>query len=498
VPFFAKADEMKKLVAAGIHNEKKFFIRRRKMKRKNYFRQIVFCVVLLIPLTGAAQTTEFSYQGRLLDGAAPANANYDFEFHLFGVETGGTAIGAQARPGVAVANGIFTVKLDFGLQFQDGSVRWLQVSVKSAGSPNPFTILSPRQAFTSAPYAIQSLNATNALQLGGTAASQFVLTTDARLSDARNPLPNSADYVQNRTTPQAATNFNISGDGTSGGALSGNILRANSHFVIGGIGGIGGQRVLSTGGSANLFVGINAGAANTTGIQNAFFGASAGTANTSGNSNLFIGAFAGNSNTTGSNNTTIGIGADVASNNLSFATAIGSGATVSASNTIQLGRANGSDSVRIPGDLFVSGSLSVVTLGDEGVTQLCRAPFIERISRCSSSLRYKSNVNSFKSGLNLISRLRPVSFNWKTGNQPDIGLIAEEVAEVEPLLVTRDDKGEIEGVKYDRLGAVLVNAVNEQQSEIKQLKEQIQLQQRQIETLKSLVCQTNPQADVCQ
>lgn len=66
--------------------------------------------------------------------------------------------------------------------------------------------------------------------------------------------------------------------------------------------------------------------------------------------------------------------------------------------------------------------------------------------------------------LTLISRLRPVSFNWKQGGMADLGLIAEEVAKVEPLLVTHNDKDQIEGVKYDRVAVVLLNAVKEQQA----------------------------------
>lgn len=48
----------------------------------------------------------------------------------------------------------------------------------------------------------------------------------------------------------------------------------------------------------------------------------------------------------------------------------------------------------------------------------------------------------------------------------DLGLGAEDVAAIEPLLVTYNAKGEVEGVKYDRIGVVLVNAVKEQQAEI--------------------------------
>jgi len=55
----------------------------------------------------------------------------------------------------------------------------------------------------------------------------------------------------------------------------------------------------------------------------------------------------------------------------------------------------------------------------------------------------------------------------------DLGLGAEEVAAVEPLLVTYNSKGEVEGVKYDRIAVVLLNAVKEQQEQILQQTTQI-------------------------
>jgi hypothetical protein len=72
----------------------------------------------------------------------------------------------------------------------------------------------------------------------------------------------------------------------------------------------------------------------------------------------------------------------------------------------------------------------------------------------------------------------------------DLGFGAEDIAAIEPLLVTRNDKGEVEGVKYDRITAVLVNAVKEQQA-------QINRQQKEIASLKSLVCRRNQRAPVC-
>ena len=72
----------------------------------------------------------------------------------------------------------------------------------------------------------------------------------------------------------------------------------------------------------------------------------------------------------------------------------------------------------------------------------------------------------------------------------DVGFGAEDVAKVEPLLVTYNEKGEVEGVKYEKLTTVLVNAVKEQQA-------QIEAQQRQIDALKKLLCGQNPNAEVC-
>ena len=95
-----------------------------------------------------------------------------------------------------------------------------------------------------------------------------------------------------------------------------------------------------------------------------------------------------------------------------------------------------------------------------------------RLMNCrrKSSLRFKTNVHPFHSGVDIVQRLRPISFNWKQGGQPDIGLGAEDVAQVAPSFVTTDSKGEVEGVKYDRLNILLINAVKEEQNQIEKLR----------------------------
>ncbi|MBK9765531.1 MAG: tail fiber domain-containing protein [Chloracidobacterium sp.] len=143
-----------------------------------------------------------------------------------------------------------------------------------------------------------------------------------------------------------------------------------------------------------------------------------------------------------------------------------------------------------------TGTTSIGSLGLGGATPLCRNASNE-ISLCSSSLKYKRNVSEFSQGMSLINQLRPISFDWKDGGMRDLGLGAEDVAATEPLLVTYNKDGQIEGVKYDRIGVVLVNAVKEQQAQIESQQKLIETQQRQIDAMKRIICLTNKDADLC-
>jgi hypothetical protein len=97
-------------------------------------------------------------------------------------------------------------------------------------------------------------------------------------------------------------------------------------------------------------------------------------------------------------------------------------------------------------------------------------------------------VRAFHGGLEIIRRLRPISFTWEEDGQLDLGLGAEEVARIEPLLTFRNKHGEIEGVRYNQLTPVLVNSVKQQQQQIDSQQETIKHQQRQIEALRQIVC----------
>ena len=114
---------------------------------------------LNLPLSTLAQGTAFTYQGRLNDGANPANGNYDLTFAIFGVASGGTAVaGPLTNSFAGVSNGLFTVLLDFGLAVFNGNSRWLEIAVRPTGG-GTFNTLAPRQPITAAPYAIFAGNA---------------------------------------------------------------------------------------------------------------------------------------------------------------------------------------------------------------------------------------------------------------------------------------------------------------------------------------------------
>lgn len=379
---------------------------------------IAVCVYFLVSAADA-QTTEFTYSGRLTDSSLSANGTYQMQFSLHStVSSTGDQIGATLvfdgiapnPPAVQVSSGVFSVTLNFtSANAYDGSPRWLEIAVKRPADPS-YVTLSPRQQITSTPYAVKSLKsgtsdvATNAQQLGGVAANQYVVTTDSRMSDARPPAAGSANYVQNTSSLQSSSNFNISGNGTVGGALNANIVNSATQYNLGGV------RMFTTSGADNFgpnvftavnsfigdkaglntvpnptpgnslgkwnsFFGVGAGQANIQGADNSFFGAltglvnaggensffgsQAGISNTDGILNTFVGWQSGYSNVQGNTNTFIGVGTDFNSSNstgngntllgirarvdsgVSNGTAIGGRALVTQSNSLVLGSING-------------------------------------------------------------------------------------------------------------------------------------------------------------
>src|SRR5204862_4955154 len=108
------------------------------------------------------------------------------------------------------------------------------------------------------------------------------------------------------------------------------------------------------------------------------------------------------------------------------------------------------------------------------------------LGHLSSSRRYKEEIKPMERASEALYRLKPVSYRYKKEidltQSPAFGLIAEEVAEVNPDLVARNAEGQPESVHYEMVNAMLLNEflkehkkVEEQEATIAQLKEELQI-----------------------
>jgi hypothetical protein len=96
------------------------------------------------------------------------------------------------------------------------------------------------------------------------------------------------------------------------------------------------------------------------------------------------------------------------------------------------------------------------------------------LCRVSSSKRYKKNIRGLESHLDRILNLKPVSFEWKTTSERDVGLIAEDVHELIPELVGYDKEGRPDAVRYELLSLYLLEAMKELKAENEELKHRIE------------------------
>jgi len=204
---------------------------------------------------------------------------------------------------------------------------------------------------------------------------------------------------------------------------------------------------------------------NTTGSYNTASGKEALYYVTTGSQNTALGGQAGSIIKTGVNNTIIGYSANVTVENIGNATAIGYNAIVNASNKIVLGNPNAK------------------TVGGYGAWTNY------------SDLRLKENI-VYKNdlGLNFITRLKPVSFNYKANKNKDRtdGLIAQDVEQVLKELnldfsglIIDDDNDKTMNLSYPAFVIPLITAVQEQQKQIEAQQKLVESQQKQIEELKA-------------
>jgi len=241
----------------------------------------------------------------------------------------------------------------------------------------------------------------------------------------------------------------------------------------------------NTTGSENTASGFHALLDNTTGSDNTATGFHALSANTTGSNNTANGFNALRYNTTGVGNTAEGFHAlynSTDSDNIGLGYNAGSSLTTGSGN-VDIGA----------GVLGVAGESNTTRLKNVYASVASgRAVYVDadnKIGTLVSSRRFKEEIKLMDKASETILALKPVTFRYKKEIEPNgaimFGLIAEEVEKVAPDLVTRNDKGEVETVRYDAVNAMLLNEflkahrkVQEQDCKVQALEATIAQQQK--------------------
>jgi len=218
----------------------------------------------------------------------------------------------------------------------------------------------------------------------------------------------------------------------------------------------------NTTGGYNTANGYNALDSNTTGSYNTADGFTALAQNTTSDSNTAIGVQALFNDTTGSTNIALGFNA-------------GSNVTT-ANNVICIGAdGHNVDNACYIGQIFnatLSGGVAVY-INSNG-----------RLGTTTSSRRFKEEIKPMERASEAILALKPVTFRYKKGIDPEgipqFGLVAEEVEKVSPDLVVRDKEGKPYSVRYDQVNAMLLNEflkdhhkIQEQEATITRLRKEM-------------------------
>jgi hypothetical protein len=305
------------------------------------------------------------------------------------------------------------------------------------------------------------------------------------------------------------------------------------HNTTGGINtAIGWQALFNnTEGNSNTATGVNALFNNTTGDSNTASGDGALFYNTIGTDNTATGYTALNSNTEGGANTATGNAALFSNTTGVFNTANGFQALYSNTTGVQntangygalynITTGNNNTALGYSAGFLVSTADNVICIGQNtlggnesnttwignvyGVTPQSgtTAPVVVsvggQLGTVASSERFKKNISTMETASEAILSLRPVTFHYKTDTKriPQFGLIAEEVAKVNPALVLPDKEGKPYTVRYDQVNAMLLNEFLKEHRKNEQQEATIARLQKQIEALAAGLQKVSAQLEV--
>ena len=478
-----------------------------KMIKKLLFAFLCFMISGGLKLQGAGPG-KINYQGRLRESGQPVSGTKSINFKIYDAATVGELKWESTAQAITVSTGIFNYQMTpTGIDWSTGQY-WLEIVVGG-------TSLSPREQLLASAYSLYSDDSdkldgrqytayvstyNEAQTIGGVKTFTLIPVLPASDPSTDNHAARKA-YVDSQATvgsgwTDGGTTVRLTDQGDKIGASTDSGLTFSTNvFVEGNVGigtttpafkldvygnarvdgtlQVGAYTLPATDGTSGQVLKTDAvgtltwsadntgggGLTGTTG-QVAYF---SGTDTAVGTSTLFI-STAGN----------VGIGTTAPGSRFEV---VGGSSTFrgSDSNSAIAGFTDAGGNYRVV--ISTSGNVGIGTTGPTHLIQLAGGAYCDGTGDwiAGSDRSYKKDINyDFKYGLNEVEQLKPVHYVHKQDkdNKKQVGFIAQDILNVLPEVVSGTEGSY--GVSYGQITAVLVKAIQEQQNQIKELKDEIE------------------------
>ncbi|MCB2195353.1 MAG: tail fiber domain-containing protein [Bacteroidetes bacterium] len=254
-------------------------------------------------------------------------------------------------------------------------------------------------------------------------------------------------------------------------------------------------------GVRNTYIGQSVGSKTTTGSYNVMLGFNAGYLNYEGSRNTFLGYDAGHNIHEGSGNVFIGHNAGYYADGINNRLIIDN-ENIDSTDVLLYGEFD-QNHLRINGNVGINyqaynsyGLIVDVPDGQSSIYTLLiyGDAWASGGSWNTSDVRYKKNIKTYANALNTIMQFRGVSYDWRVDEFPQqrftekrqLGFIAQEVEKVVPDLVKEGPDG-FKGLEYAKFTPIIVEAIKEQQNQIKELKKENEDLQNRLERLEEML-----------